>query len=184
MSLCALRSANLKWFLAHPLSLTLLFAGFLRVRPKGSNKIDSAESSFICVILCLNSAFRVFGSLSFEHGNIWVIRCSFGTLSCSRMSLGLLAACFNLWQLLWILIELDTRLGWFFLCVFFFFSRLSLNHAFRLIGIAWDELTPQTLDSSVLIRSETPVFVSGVVISGSCARALFLSWRGAGTRGC
>lgn len=43
MSLCVLRCANLKWVLAHPLSLTL-FAGFLRVRPKGSNKIVSAES--------------------------------------------------------------------------------------------------------------------------------------------
>lgn len=97
MSLCMLRCANLRWFLAHPLSLTLS-AGFLRVRPKGSNKIVSAESpilsyffkeSFICV---QNSAFRTIGALSFEHVNIWVIRCSFGTLSCSRMSLGLLAA--------------------------------------------------------------------------------------------
>ncbi len=122
--------------------------------------------------------FHVIGTLSFEHVNIWVISSGahLGTLSCSRMSLGLLAAYCNIWQLLWVLIELDICLGW----IFFGVSRLSLNHAFRLIGIAWDELTLQTLDSSVLIRSETPVFVSGVVISGSRARALFLSWRGAG----
>lgn len=95
-----------------------------------------------------------------------------GTLSCSRMPLGLLAAYFSLWQLLWVFNWIRHSI-WY---DFFSLGLLSLNHAFRLFGITWVELTPQTLDSSVLIRSETPVFVSGVVISGSRAWALFLSW--------